>query len=144
MLNLKKISRSSVFQNVPNLMVQCSNWSSLRWLNKYTHTLSIIRWMLFSCLWLIQNISVNCVTVPDVAVSRPVLEEPAVRGLIFPANIASVFPQELHLLGGVARVPQSVPQVFTWTCVWFHCLKKSKKGITCLRSHFVLFFFIID
>lgn len=56
-------------------------------------------------------------SVPDVAVSGSVLEEPAVRGLVLPANIASVFPQQFDLLTGVAGVPQGVPQVLTWTRV---------------------------
>ena len=48
---------------------------------------------------------------PDVAVGRPVLEEPAVRRLVLPAHVAGVFPQQLHLVRGVSRVPQRVPQV---------------------------------
>lgn len=85
--------------------------------HRHTHTLYHDMNVIFQPVAHTKHQLQLCVTVPDVAVSRPVLEEPAVRGLIFPANIASVFPQELHLIGGVARVPQSVPQVFTWTCV---------------------------
>lgn len=56
-------------------------------------------------------------SIPDVAVGRSVLEEPAVRGLVLPSHIASVFPEEVDLLTGVSGVPQSVPQVFPRTSV---------------------------
>lgn len=55
--------------------------------------------------------------VPDVAVGGPVLEEPAVGGFVLPADITSIFPQEFHLVTGVPRVPQGVPQILPWACV---------------------------
>ena len=64
-------------------------------------------------------------SVPDVAVSRSMLEEPAVRGLVLPANISSVFPQQFDLLTGVAGVPQGVPQVLTGTRVRLDGLSKT-------------------
>lgn len=53
------------------------------------------------------------VALPDVAVSWAVLQKPAVGGFVLPANVAGVLPQELHLVAGVASVPQRVPQVLT-------------------------------
>lgn len=64
-------------------------------------------------------------SVPDVAVSRSVLEEPAIRRLVLPADIASIFPQEFDLVTRVAGVPQGVPQVFTWTRVRLDSLFKT-------------------
>jgi hypothetical protein len=45
---------------------------------------------------------------PDVAILGPVLQEPAVGSLVLPAHVADVFPQQLHLVTGVASVPQGV------------------------------------
>lgn len=56
-------------------------------------------------------------SVPDVAISGTVLEEPAVGGLVLPANVASIFPQQFDLVAGVASVPQGIPQVLTRTRV---------------------------
>lgn len=50
---------------------------------------------------------------PDVAVRRAVLQEPAVGGFVLPADVAGVLPQKLHLVAGVAGVPERVPQVLT-------------------------------
>lgn len=57
------------------------------------------------------------VFVPDVSNLRSVLEEPAVGHLVFPANVSGVFPQEMHLVGGVSCVPEGVPHVLTRTCL---------------------------
>lgn len=56
-------------------------------------------------------------SIPDVAVGRSVLEEPAVRGLVLPSHIASVFPEEFDLVTSVTGVPQGVPQVLPRTSV---------------------------
>lgn len=56
-------------------------------------------------------------SVPDVSISGTVLEEPAVGGLVLPANVASIFPQQFDLVAGVACVPQGIPQVLSWTRV---------------------------
>lgn len=55
------------------------------------------------------------VLAPDVAVGRPVLQEPAVGRFVLPADVAGVLPQEFHLVAGVAGVPQRVPQVLAGT-----------------------------
>lgn len=55
--------------------------------------------------------------VPDESIGWSVLQEPAVRSLVLPADIASIFPEEFDLVTRVAGVPQGIPQVFTWTCV---------------------------
>lgn len=67
-------------------------------------------------------------SVPDVAVSGSVLEEPSIRCLVLPADVASIFPQEFDLLARVAGVPQGVPQVFTWTRVRLDSLFVNHKG----------------
>lgn len=53
------------------------------------------------------------------------LQEPTVRSLVLPADIASIFPEEFDLVTRVAGVPQGVPQVFTWTCVGLDRLFKT-------------------
>lgn len=52
---------------------------------------------------------------PDVSDLWSVLEEPAVRDLVLPANVPRVLPQQAHLVGGVSCVPQGVPQILTRT-----------------------------
>lgn len=59
---------------------------------------------------------------PDVAVGRPVLQEPAVGGFVLPADVAGVLPQEFDLVAGIASVPQRVPQVLTRARDRFHSL----------------------
>lgn len=51
--------------------------------------------------------------VPDVTVSRPVLQEPAVGCFVLPADVVGVLPQKSDLIAGVASVPQCVSQVLT-------------------------------
>jgi len=53
--------------------------------------------------------------VPDVSDLWSVLQEPAVRHLVLPANVPGVLPQEPHLIGGVSCVPEGVPQILTRT-----------------------------
>lgn len=59
-----------------------------------------------SCGW-------SIFVVPDVTVSRAVLQEPAVGRFVLPADVAGVLPQEFDLATGVASVPQRVSQVLT-------------------------------
>lgn len=51
------------------------------------------------------DLSVALVAVPDVADLRAVLQVPAVRHLILPADVPGVLPQQTHLVVGVPRVP---------------------------------------
>lgn len=53
---------------------------------------------------------------PDVADLRPVLQVPAVGGLILPAHISRILPQQLHLGCCVPRVPQRISELFPRTC----------------------------
>lgn len=94
------------------------------------------------------NLQLTCTrpsawSVPDVSVSGSVLQEPAVRCLVLPADVASVFPQEFHLVTCVAGVPQGVPQVLTWARVWLDRLfepkhdRRSESAPTCLSSRWM-------
>ncbi len=47
--------------------------------------------------------------VPDVSNLWSVLEEPAIRHLVLPADIPGVLPQETDLLSSVSCVPEGVP-----------------------------------
>lgn len=46
---------------------------------------------------------------PNVANLRPVQQLPAVGGLVTPAHISWVSPQQSYLVRGVASVPQGIP-----------------------------------
>lgn len=71
-----------------------------------------------------------CLHVPDVSNLRSVLEEPAIRNLVLPADIPGVLPQKTHLIRCVSRVPQGVPHVLTGTCFRLHhLLLKSGIGL---------------
>lgn len=89
---------------------------------------------------------------PDVAHLGPVAEVPAVGGLVTPAHVTWVLPQQLHFPIRGPGVPKSISQVFPWTSVRFHSLKENKRdkprlnnelnfraGSSCpvgLKSHF--------
>lgn len=64
---------------------------------------------------------------PDVSHLGPVLQEPAVRGLVLPARIARVFPQQLDLVCGVSGVPEGVAKILTRACFRLHCLRWRKE-----------------
>lgn len=51
---------------------------------------------------------------PNVANLRPVQQLPAVGGLVTPAHISRVGPQQSYLVRGVASMPQGIPEVLTW------------------------------
>lgn len=51
---------------------------------------------------------------PNVANLRPVQQLPAVGGLVTPAHISWVSPQQSYLIRGVASMPQGIPEVLTW------------------------------
>jgi len=60
---------------------------------------------------------------PDVAHLRPVAEVPAVRGLVLPAQVPRVLPEQLHLPRCVSGVPQGVPQELSRSGLGLHCLQ---------------------
>lgn len=51
---------------------------------------------------------------PNVANLRPVQQLPAVGGLVTPAHVSWVSPQQSYLIRGVASMPQGVPEVLAW------------------------------
>lgn len=55
-----------------------------------------------------------CAPSPDVADLRPVQQLPAVGGLVAPARVPGVGPQQPDLVRGVASMPQGIPEVLTW------------------------------
>lgn len=59
---------------------------------------------------------------PDVSNLRPMLQEPAVRGLVLPARVARVLPQQFDLVCGVPSVPERIAEILTWACFGLHCL----------------------
>lgn len=65
---------------------------------------------------------------PDVPDLRPVLQEPAVGRLVLPARVARVFPEQLHLVRGVPRVPQGIAQILARAGFRLHCLTRSTDG----------------
>lgn len=66
-------------------------------------------------------------SIPDVPDLWSVLEEPAVRDSVFPADIPGVFPQETDLLRGISCVPEGVPQILSRTCLrLYHLVKQNR------------------
>lgn len=61
---------------------------------------------------------------PDVPNLGPVLQEPAVGRLVLPAGVAGVFPEQLHLVRGVPRVPQGIAQILARAGFRLHCLTR--------------------
>jgi len=48
--------------------------------------------------------------------ARTMRQVPAISGLWLPADILRVHPQQLHLIGRVSGMPQTVAQHFAWSC----------------------------
>lgn len=92
------------------------------WTNSLTEYMT--EW---DCLLKVKHATSLIWPVPDVSISWSVLQEPAVRSLVLPADIASIFPEEFDLVTRVAGVPQGVPEVFTWTCVRLDSLFRNHK-----------------
>lgn len=51
---------------------------------------------------------------PNIANLRPVQQLPAVGGLVTPAHISWIGPQQSYLIRSIACMPQGVPEVLTW------------------------------
>lgn len=59
---------------------------------------------------------------PDVAHLGPVLQEPTIGHLVFPAHVPGVLPQQPDLVAGVSSVPQRVSEMLSWTCLRLNSL----------------------
>lgn len=66
---------------------------------------------------------------PDVSNLRPVAQLPAVRGLVLPAYVPWIFPEQRDLPRCVSCMPESIPQVLTRTGLRLHCLKTRQKTV---------------
>lgn len=66
---------------------------------------------------------------PDVSNLRPVAQLPAVRGLVLPAHVPWIFPEQRDLPRCVSCMPESIPQVLTRTGLRLHCLKTRQKTV---------------
>ena len=64
---------------------------------------------------------------PDVPHLGAVLQVPAVGHLVLPAHVPGVLPQQAHLVVGVPRVPQGVPQVLAWPRRGLHRLGRERE-----------------
>lgn len=73
------------------------------------------------------GVTFECLTTsPDVSDLGPMLQVPAVWDLVLPAYIARIFPQQLHLILGVPRVPQRISQKLARPRFRFHSLNAKK------------------
>lgn len=69
------------------------------------------------------------IRLPDVAHLGPMLQEPAIGHLVFPAHIPGVLPQQPDLVAGVPSVPQGVSEMLSWTCLRLNSLNNDMSEV---------------